>query len=175
MTGAVVLRPAGPSDAPEIARLHVAVWRATYAGLAPADAVARLDGAARLERWRAHLAAPGPGAGTILALVEDRLAGFVRYGPAGQAELEPGGEIVSLYVDGAMAGRGLGRRLLYAGFDALEAAGFREAGLAVVAGNTRAIAFYERLGGVLSGRFRDAGPVWRSDNLVYRWTLGEDT
>lgn len=165
------LRPAGPADADTIAALHVSVWRRTYARLAPPEAIARLDETARLPGWRAHLQDPGPGAGTIVAEAECGLTGFVRYGPAGQPELEPGGEILYLYVDVSLARRGIGRRLLTAGFDALAQAGHAEAALAVVAGNTPAIAFYERLGGECTGRFRDAGPIWRSDNLIYRWKL----
>ncbi len=32
-----------------------------------------------------------------------------------------------------------------------------------------AIAFYEALGGRKIGAYTDAGPMWRSDNLLYIW------
>jgi hypothetical protein len=41
--------------------------------------------------------------------------------------------------------------------------------LGVVDGNDRAVAFYQHLGGRRIGRYTDAGPVWRSDNLAYAW------
>ncbi|MDK3017518.1 GNAT family N-acetyltransferase [Pseudodonghicola flavimaris] len=164
------IRPAGPADAAAIAALHVAVWRLTYAGLAPPAAVARLDLAHRLPQWRAALA-PGARGATLLALRDARLAGFVRFGPASQPELGEAGEIKHLYVDPACARQGIGRQLLSAAFDGLRRAGCAEAALAVVRGNDPALAFYRAAGGRPAGHFTDAGPLWRSENLILRWVL----
>jgi hypothetical protein len=39
----------------------------------------------------------------------------------------------------------------------------------VVDGNEPAIAFYDALGGTRVGEYTDAGPVWRSRNIVMAW------
>ncbi|MDQ2095806.1 GNAT family N-acetyltransferase [Rhodalgimonas zhirmunskyi] len=171
----LALRRAGPEDAGALCKLHVAVWRATYADLAPPKALAALDEAHRLPGWRAHLEKVSEGEGTIMAEVAGALAGFVRYGPASQPELGHGGEIKHLYVDPAHAGQGIGRALLRAGLDALREVGQDVVCLAVVEGNIRALRFYKAMGGVEAGRFRDAGPLWKSENLILRWPVGERT
>lgn len=170
MTANLRIRPATPADAGAIAGLHVAVWRQTYADLAPAAAIARLDAAHRLPGWRAALAPGAPGA-TLLAEIGGVPVGFVRYGPASQPELGEGGEIKHLYIAPDCARRGIGRQLLTAALAGLKQAGFNAAALAVVRGNDRALAFYRAEGATLGGAFTDAGPLWRSDNLILRWVL----
>jgi ribosomal protein S18 acetylase RimI-like enzyme len=91
-------------------------------------------------------------------------------GPSTSPELEPHGEINYLYVDAAMAGHGLGRRMMAALATDLQVRGFTSVALGVVSGNAAAIAFYDRLGGVRAGRYTDPGPHWRSDNLIYVWS-----
>lgn len=176
----VALRQAGPSDAEALAALHVAVWRETYAALAPEAALIQLDEARRLPGWQAHLAETGKtgktgaAAGTIVAEVDGALAGVLRYGPASQPALGAGGEIKHLYVAGVHAGRGIGRALMRAGFEAMRKAGVEEVRLAVVEGNEPALGFYKALGGAVTGRFRDAGPLWKSENLIVHWTLAPE-
>jgi ribosomal protein S18 acetylase RimI-like enzyme len=65
-------------------------------------------------------------------------------------------------------GKGVGSKLFNDLCLFLNAQGHHEIRLAVVAGNTSAISFYERLGGELVGTYTD-GVLWRSENLVYRW------
>jgi hypothetical protein len=48
-------------------------------------------------------------------------------------------------------------------------AGTRGIGLGVVVGNAPATAFYQALGAQPVGRYRDPGPLWRSDNLLCAW------
>lgn len=44
---------------------------------------------------------------------------------------------------------------------------YRDAALSGLVGNETAIAFYEALGGLVSGKYIDPGPLWRSDNLIF--------
>jgi ribosomal protein S18 acetylase RimI-like enzyme len=163
----VVIRRARPEDATPIARLHVKTWRETYRHLAPESAIRVLDLSYRHAVWVKLLEQAtrsvlvGEVAGNIVAIGSS--------GPAMAPELEPHGEINYLYVDAAMAGRGIGRRTMAALAADLQARGFASAALGVVAANARAVAFYEKLGGAQSGRYVDPGPHWRSENLVYVW------
>jgi ribosomal protein S18 acetylase RimI-like enzyme len=164
----VVIRHARPEDATPIARLHVRTWRETYRHLAPEATVRILDLPYRHAVWVKLL---DEGCRTVLVgEIEGSIAAIGTSGPATSPELEPHGEINYLYVDAAMAGRGLGRRMMAALATDLQARGFTSAALGVVAANEAAIAFYERLGGICTGRYTDPGPHWRSENLIYVWT-----
>jgi ribosomal protein S18 acetylase RimI-like enzyme len=163
----LVIRRARPEDATPIARLHVKTWRETYRDLAPENAVRTLDLPYRHAVWVKML-----DEATRTVLVGERDGSLVAIGSSGPAtapELEPHGEINTLYVDAAMAGRGIGRRMMAALAADLQARGFSSAALGVVAANARATAFYERLGGACAGRYTDPGPHWRSENLIYVW------
>lgn len=163
----VEIRRAGPQDATPIARLHVKTWRETYQHLAPEAAVRILDLPYRHAVWVKMLE---QGARTVLVGEQDgAIVAIGSSGPATAAELEPHGEINTLYVDAAMAGRGIGRRMMAALATDLKARGFTSASLGVVAANAAAIAFYDRMGGICTGRYTDPGPHWRSENVIYVW------
>ena len=167
------LRRAGARDLDAIATLHVDVWRDTYAGIAPKAAFDLLTVERRRAGWTKALA-PESGQTVLLAEANGRLQGFVSAGAPSQAEIGDGadrGEIKHLYVAIHAQGQGIGRQLLNAGFDALRADGCERAALSVVVENTPAQRFYAAQGGAATGRFTDAGPVWRSDNLIYSWPL----
>jgi ribosomal protein S18 acetylase RimI-like enzyme len=171
LTLTVDIRPAIADDAQDLAAFHVRIWRETYRGVAPAEAYALLDEARRCDRWRASLSGEKPGMRTLLATLDGRIVGFVAFGPPGAEIFGDMGEVMHLYVDSALAGRGLGKRLLGLAFDGLAAAGYRRAGLAVVAENANARAFYRAQGGAEIGKFTDPGPLWRSENVLVAWTL----
>ncbi|MCC7049028.1 MAG: GNAT family N-acetyltransferase [Alphaproteobacteria bacterium] len=163
------IRPATLSDAPSIARTHAAVWRRTYRGLAPPEAIAALDEAARLARWVDILSKPAPDQVALVATMDGRLAGFGLAGPAGHRAFGGRAEIKYLYVDDAFQRRGAGRRLMTELAAVLAATGHKAVALGVVEGNAPAIAFYAALGGRAIGSYTDSGPVWRSRNIVYAW------
>ncbi|WP_158617207.1 GNAT family N-acetyltransferase [Falsigemmobacter faecalis] len=162
-------RPDREVSAEELAAFHVAVWRATYRDLAPAEAYARLDEALRLPQWQAVLAHP---AHWLRVLREGGdLIGLIHTAP-GAGEIMGGcGEICHLYIRPDQQGRGLGQQLLQEALGALRLAGHRRAALAVVAQNHSARAFYRRCGGREDLAFTDPGPLWRSDNLRVVWDL----
>jgi ribosomal protein S18 acetylase RimI-like enzyme len=162
---AVPIRSARPSDLERIVSLHVSLWRATYRDLAPADAYRRLDEAARRPRCVEAL----EGGSILVATDGDGIIGFVQVGPPSEAVFDGRGEIKHLYVDAAWARRGVGRRLLTEGRRLLRERGYPRAALGVVVGNAAAIRFYEAAGGCVVGRYRDPGPIWRSDNIVFAW------
>jgi len=165
----IELRAAQPSDAAELARIHVEVWRATYRDLAPPAAIQTLDEARRLALWTRLLDGPERPASLIVAVSDGTIAGFALGGDATDEAFEGRAEVKYLYVDRAHARRGIGRRLLIALCRDLWARGAAGIGLGVVVGNDPAIAFYEAMGGRRHGRYVDPGPIWRSDNLIYVW------
>jgi ribosomal protein S18 acetylase RimI-like enzyme len=162
------LRPAALEDAEAVARLHVQIWRKTYGQIAPADVVAPLSALdVRIERWRGMLA--GRQSCTLVAELDGRIVGFGRCGAPSDPIFGARGEVKHLFVDNAHARRGVGRALLGGLARELKRQGFSGIGLGVVKENEPAIAFYRALGGEPAGQYRDAGPLWRSDNLLIVW------
>lgn len=145
----VTLRPLTPDDAEALALLHVEVWEAAYGDLMPASIFVerRATLPERVERWR--LAATTSPARTIVAIDDaGRLLGFSSDGPSRDEDLPDLHELWGLYVDAAAWGTGIGHRLL--GHAVRDAPAF----LWVLAGNDRAIDFYDRHGFAFDGTSR---------------------
>jgi GNAT superfamily N-acetyltransferase len=139
------IRPAVPEDAEALAHLHVDVWDDAYTGLMPQGILddRREKVAERVERWRENLTS---GAHTThLAVDGEELVGFASAGPGRDNDVDTELELSALYVRAAHWGDGVGYALF------ATAVGERAAYLWVLAGNERAIAFYERQGFRLDG------------------------
>jgi ribosomal protein S18 acetylase RimI-like enzyme len=148
----IAVRPAAPSDASAIARVRIRSWRAAYAGIVPAAALAELDLAAESERWRLVLSTARP---AWVRGAFDRtppvLVGWLVAGPARGEDLLGLGEIYAIYVDPEDQGRGVGRALLETGLRGLQARGYAEAILWVFEANAAARGLYERMGWAADG------------------------
>ncbi|MBL8929692.1 MAG: GNAT family N-acetyltransferase [Kineosporiaceae bacterium] len=155
----LVVRPAWAGDAAAIAAVQIAGWRAAYRGIMPDSHLAALDGAARAVFWGSMFDPTGavrPGLlAPRVAVHGDQVVGFVAIGEAGAAggadgEASDGvadeGRVFAIYADPAWWGRGVGFVLLSVACEVLRDNGFTLARLWVLADNTRARRFYERLG-----------------------------
>ncbi|MBV7522157.1 GNAT family N-acetyltransferase [Ensifer sp. ENS12] len=165
----VTIRQAAPADADAIAHLHVRVWRQTYRGLAPPEVYALLDETRRRSTWREKLTANDPDQIVLLAELKGRLVAIGAAGAPSAGIFGDLGEIKNLYVDPDVKRQGIGRLLLSRLALHLRERGFPGVGLGVVDGNEPAIAFYDALGGKRAGEYTDAGPIWRSRNIVFVW------
>lgn len=170
----VMIRRAKLSDAADIGAVHVSVWRATYDDIAPQALKDRLDTHRGAPYWAEELQtllqSSGKEGGVFVAET-DEICGFARYGFDSGVVSERKGEIKHLYVSLNHQGKGLGAQLLRAALLAVKSAGAATAQLAVVKQNVLARAFYEHHGGQAVGEFRDAGPLWRSENVIMQWSL----
>ncbi|KJS56932.1 GNAT family N-acetyltransferase [Streptomyces rubellomurinus] len=169
--GSVVVRSGGPADARAVAELHALSWRTAYRDFVPAAALG--DGLAeeRGELWELRLTADygGPESTPELLIAE-------RDGePVGFAYLvpEPDGRVLldNLHVRPGLTGGGIGRALLAAARAHLaERHPAAELYLEVLRANTRAIAFYEREGGVRAGEQDGVFPGgFVLPEYVYAW------
>lgn len=161
------------AEAAELARVHVASWRTTYAGLVAQATLDALDVDAKAARRRAIFARRrGPEDGvTWLAHDHDgALVGFADVGPARDPDLPCSGELYAIYLLRSAQRRGIGARLLRAGVASLRDLGHTSLGVWVLDGNP-ARRFYEALGGryvttktiTIDGRdYQEHGLVWET-------------
>jgi GNAT superfamily N-acetyltransferase len=145
-----LVRPATSRDVPEVARLHVDAWRATYRGLIHEAALFAHSYAEREALWNEALEA-GSVTSLFVAESDGAVAGFAACGPT--REPEPGfdGELYAIYLRTDYQGRGIGRALVETARSCLRQRGFQKMILWVLDGNAGADAFYERLGGRRQG------------------------
>ena len=160
--------PAGPDDADDLARVHVAAWRETYRGLLPDAYLDRMSTTEQARRFRAGLAFAGPFDATLAAADRDGLVGYASGGPS--RTRRPGeAEISTLYVLRRAQGAGLGRRLTREMARVLAASGFRALAISVLRDNLPARDFYEHLGGRADAPRREPGPGGVTHEIMYRW------
>jgi GNAT superfamily N-acetyltransferase len=130
------VRAARASDAPELARVQVASWRASFGGLVPDDVLAELTSAAAEKQWtgrwlEAITTPPTSRHRVHVAVGADRtsVTGFAAAGPATDGDLWPGtdAELYELHVLPDVTRQGHGGRLLHAVADTLAEDGFQTA------------------------------------------------
>ena len=155
----IFIRPAGPADAEEIARVQAISWRATYADQLSAESLARVETAWDARHWLHGLERVDDRQVTLV--LEAREAGIVGFGVAGRrrAGRDPAlhpyeGEIYLLYLLPRFQGYGLGTKLTAALARVLKARGMKSALVWALATNRAAIGFYEHLGGEVLLRAR---------------------
>lgn len=164
----ILIVPAGPGDAADLARVHVAAWRQTYEGLLPPPYLARMSEAAHARRFSQALLHPRPDDVILAAANRRGLVGYVaggpaRGGPRGEAEVS------TLYLLRSAQGQGVGRRLLEDAARAMAARGAVSLRINVLAANQRARDFYAHLGGHAGPPKLERGPGGLMDEVTYRW------
>jgi GNAT superfamily N-acetyltransferase len=155
----VRFREAVGGDAAAIGRVRHASWQAAYSGLMPADYLAGLsvDGFVLSARRMLESHAAGR-ISVFVAEVGGVVAGFAAVGPSRDDDAPNGtavGELQAIYLDPAVWGLGIGRRLQEVALQQLREDGYTEATLWVLATNTGSRAFYERTGWEADGQLSE--------------------
>ncbi|MGA5818616.1 GNAT family N-acetyltransferase [Kitasatospora sp. NPDC094028] len=169
--GQVAVRRGGPADAGAVAELHATSWRTAYRDLVPAAALG--DGLAdeRHQLWELRLTVDygGPEWTPELLIAErdGETVGFAYLVPEwdGRVLLD------NLHVRPGLTGGGIGHALFAAArAHVAERHPAAELYLEVLRANTRAIAFYEREGGVRTGEQDGVFPGgFVLPEYVYAW------
>jgi GNAT superfamily N-acetyltransferase len=164
----VILRPAMPEDAADVAGVHVRSWQVGYRDLMPGEYLEALRPEDRMARYTFGSASPDVPM-TIVATDSGVLCGFAttrllpRAPDPGPGDLETGaaesGELLALYVDPSAWGLGIGQRLITDARTRLRRLGCSQAVLWVLDGNERAQRFYAKDGWADDGT-RRSEEVW---------------
>jgi ribosomal protein S18 acetylase RimI-like enzyme len=155
VTGGFV-RAARASDAPGLARVQVASWRESFAGLVPEALIAELaseDAVSQFtERWEQAISSPPTSKHRIHVAIakpgEPEILGFAAAGPATDEDLWPAtdGELYELHVLPALDDEGHNGRLLNAVADTFAEDGFSTGYTWALAGDASRIEFLEAAG-----------------------------
>ena len=170
----MLIRPALPDEAQDLAVLGRRLWRETYAGLIPeSNLELHLAETFGLPQQAAELA--DPAFRTLVIEEEGRLLGYAllrAHGPAGAFPsfhfVKPL-EVARFYVDRALHGLGAAQGLMAAVLDHAAAAGHDGVWLQVWEQNPRAIRFYAKAGFIDAGEatYRIGKQVDRDRLLVH--------
>ena len=165
---AFVVFPPGPSDAEDLARVHVVSWREAYRGLLADAFLARMSEPGFTRRFRRALTNPGTSV-TLAAADRQGLVGYVQGGPS-RRNVPGEAEVATLYVLRQAQGQGLGAQLMRETARALAAQGATSLMISVLRDNIRARGFYEHLGGEPEAARQEPGPGGRLlYEVAYRW------
>jgi diamine N-acetyltransferase len=140
------IRPATVSDVPRLSDLATRTWSDAFG-----DSVSRADELVELQETRSETYfVDAVRSKTILVAEEDgALRGYVQIGDVDipEVDVRPGDQgLQRIYVDAALQGRGLGRRLMAAALQHPRLAEARRIFLTVWEQNGRALRLYESFG-----------------------------
>lgn len=147
------IRPARPTDAAELADVHIRAWHETYRGIMPDKTLDDLSFERSRQAWTKRLTAlPDRHFVAVAVDEDDKVVGFASAGPKRLPELPADGEIFAINLVREAKLHRFGAQLMHAAAQHLVQQGFESAGLWVLERNTSARAFYERLGGTVETR-----------------------
>ncbi|NWC96967.1 MULTISPECIES: GNAT family N-acetyltransferase [unclassified Pseudomonas] len=143
-----MIRAAHVEDAGDIAWVHIRSWQQAYRELMPVAYLASLEATQprREALWRQSIEQANEA--VFVAEVDGRVVGWIAVSPSRDEDADPGntGEVQAVYVLAEYWGTGVGRALWLRGLEHLASQGLETATLWVLAGNRRAIRFYQNAG-----------------------------
>jgi ribosomal protein S18 acetylase RimI-like enzyme len=165
-TKTIRIRIAEPADAEGLASVHDAAWREAYRGVIPGRELERM-----VERRGAGWWSNAVRRGSRIAVLDfdDRIAGYASFGRNRATSLPYRGEIFELYLAPDFQGLGFGTRLFNAAKRELANHGLTSFVVWSLAENERAVAFYERHGGLLVGRAHENFGDKPLERLAFGW------
>lgn len=144
---------ATPQDCRAIAKLHVEVWQHAYRDILPEQYLAFLSVPEREAMWR-RMVERQPSQ-LLVARVAGEIIGFVAFGASRDEDAPTDqAEIWAIYVKVASWSTGAGRLLWLQAQQRIVAEEYKSVSLWVVAGNERAVRFYEHAGFVVEPQSR---------------------
>ncbi|HSD37546.1 MAG TPA: GNAT family N-acetyltransferase [Rhodocyclaceae bacterium] len=149
----MAVRLATVDDAGAIAAVHIAAWRAAYAGLMPQAVLDGLSVEKRTADWRRSLSITGPDMTSVVTNAADVVVGFAHYGLARGATYvgKRHGELFAINLQPDVWRCGFGRQLCEQVLAYAAARQWHFLSLWVLRENIRARAFYEGLGFIADG------------------------
>jgi GNAT superfamily N-acetyltransferase len=163
------IRKATIDDSPGLARIQVDSYRTAYVGFFPQAYLDRFSYVEQTRDWQDLLSSAS---NEVLFVAENRQGEIVGYA-LGRAETDPratyDSTLAAMHVRRSQQRQGIGRRLLIAVVQELQAQGCRSLWLSTLAGNP-VHAWYKRLGGVPIGELRYMVEEVEIVEIKYGWS-----
>jgi len=172
--GPIHLRRAVAADAPGIAQVYVAGWRAVHQNLVPPEFLDCIRSKTREEFWRTELEVEAADRTPWVALIDDTVVGFAIGGMSRDSDADARtGEVYQFSVQPECWGRGIGTNLLRHVLKDLRKHGFKRADMWLVASDSEVRGFVEGQGWSTTGhsRFEDCGGT-QVEEFRYSHDLG---
>lgn len=149
----MTVRTATLADAPNLAEIHVAAWRAAYADHMPSEFLAGMRVEERTAMWQKTLSDPSPLTFAVSVNEAGEPMAFCVYGPSRDQDAKDTdvGELIALNVHPSVWGKGHGQALCLRVLAHARSQHWPVVTLWTLRGNARARAFYEKLGFAADG------------------------
>lgn len=138
------IRKAEPSDARDIAEVHLEAWRGAYSGIIPHKTLTSMINRRGSDWWANAIRRA---ASVLVVEIGGTIAGYATIGRNRARELRQQGEIYELYLRPEYQGIGLGSRLFAAARQRLKDHGLKGMVVWALEENENALAFYAGAGG----------------------------
>jgi ribosomal protein S18 acetylase RimI-like enzyme len=138
------IRKAEPSDASEIAEVHLEAWRGAYSGIIPRKTLTSMINRRGTDWWANAIRRA---ASVLVVEIGGTIAGYATIGRNRARELRQQGEVYELYLRPEYQGIGLGSRLFAAARQRLKDHGLKGMVVWALEDNENALAFYAGAGG----------------------------
>lgn len=163
------IRSATKSDAVQIAEVHVNSWRTTYKKIVPDSYLNNLSVKKRTLTWEKQLEEGNTSSKVFVAVNElGNIVGFVSGGPNRLESMPYDSEIYAIYLLEEYQRRGIGERLISSITSFLTDQGYKSTYLWALEDN-RYRSFYEKLGGIPSGREEIEIGSAKLQEIAYGW------
>lgn len=161
MSALLLIRPFAVNDSSAVATVHVATWQQAYRGIIDDDILDALDVDSYTRRWQEGYERhkDNPAYGTLVAVTNNEIFGFLSYGPARDTNSTAQMEIYAINILKPYWGIGAGHELFTTACKKLKALRATHTYLWVLQDNLRAQQAYRRWGG------SDAGNVTKSISI----------
>ena len=148
------IRWARVEDAEALGIIHVESWKTAYKNIMPDDFLNNISIEKRQKRFEQALANKTEEDAVIVN--EDKVVGFICLGKARDEDLtETYGEIWGIYLHPNQWRKGFGKELINWGIEELENRGYKKIVLWVLEENYKARSFYENMGFIQDGTFKE--------------------
>ncbi len=134
----VLIRASNILDAEGRGYVHYQSWLETYTGIFPDEVMNSLSVEKSIQMARNHPE------NTQVALVNNKIVGFVTYTGSRDEDLKYAGEIMAIYVLKAYQNQGIGKQLMRVAYQALS--DYKTVFLWVLSANKKTVTFYETEG-----------------------------
>lgn len=148
------IRSAKAEDARGVSKVHVQSWRETYTNIVSHSHLSSLSQSEKHKMWQEILSESSPHHFSYVAMVDEKIIGFVTGGPAREMAYEYESELYALYLLKDFHGFGIGKSLFQKLSTSLINIGMKSMYLWVLREN-KSSSFYTAMGGKKAGEKND--------------------